>query len=110
MWNGDFTQVIDNNGSRSTIYDPLTTDAQGLRTPFAGNIIPQSRFSPFFKTIQSITHLPTNAVNPFQDFNMLTFYPTQTDTGTHSRLLGSQAGGRFGSPAEGLVGAFGTQR
>jgi hypothetical protein len=130
MWNGDFTQVIDNNGRRSTIYDPLTTDAQGLRTPFAGNIIPQNRFSPFFKTMQSISHLPTNPVNPFQDFNMLTFYPNQTDTGTwtakgdqrfsssdtlsgrftHSRLFGSQAGGRFGSPAEGLVGAFGTQR
>jgi hypothetical protein len=37
--NGDFSS------SGRVIYDPATTDASGVRTPFAGNIIPASRIS-----------------------------------------------------------------
>ncbi len=45
---GDFTGLTDRNGNPMMIYDPATTasGAGGFtRTPFAGNRIPQSRFS-----------------------------------------------------------------
>ena len=43
---GDFSGKFNSDGSLRTIYDPLTTDANGNRTPFPGNIIPTSRISP----------------------------------------------------------------
>jgi hypothetical protein len=42
---GDFTGLLDNQGRRITIYDPLTT-VGSTRTPFAGNRIPQARINP----------------------------------------------------------------
>lgn len=130
MWNGDFSQVIDNNGTRTHIYDPMTTNAAGLRQPFAGDVILPNRLSSIFQTFKSITHLPTNDTNPFQDANLYVFYPyavnndTYTVKGdqrfsdkdslsgrvTRSRNHGTQTGGRFGSPKEGLTNAYGTRR
>jgi hypothetical protein len=48
---GDFSRSFNQNGTLRTIYDPLTTvfDAaanRATRTPFPGNIIPQSRMDP----------------------------------------------------------------
>src|SRR5207249_2988268 len=47
---GNFSQTLAANGALITIYDPdtLTTLADGSRqrTPFAGNIIPSTRFDP----------------------------------------------------------------
>ena len=48
---GDFSQSKNSNGSLRTIYDPWTTvfnSAAGTatRTPFAGNVIPQTRMDP----------------------------------------------------------------
>jgi hypothetical protein len=128
MFNGDFSQVVDNSGVRTNIYDPLTTDANGLRQQFPGNIIPADRISPFFKTLQSITHPPSNSTNPFQGPNLDAFYPLKTNTDsytakgdhrfseqdslslrfTRSRFTREQTGGRFGSPAEGLTNGYGT--
>lgn len=50
MYNGDFTQWVDQNDVLIPIYDPSTTrrsaDGSGfVRDPFVGNVIPQSRFS-----------------------------------------------------------------
>ncbi len=48
MYNGDFSNWVDNAGRRLPIYDPATTTASGsgfVRTPFVNNQIPQSRFS-----------------------------------------------------------------
>lgn len=51
MYTGDFSNWVDNNGRQLPIYDPSTTrtnpNGSGfIRTPFAGNRIPQARFSP----------------------------------------------------------------
>ncbi len=48
MYNGDFSNWVDGNGRRLSIYDPATTTASGsgfTRQPFANNLIPQARFS-----------------------------------------------------------------
>lgn len=42
---GDFSRSLTAAGALRTIYDPLTTDASGVRTAFAGNIIPAARIS-----------------------------------------------------------------
>ncbi|PYV12433.1 MAG: hypothetical protein DMG07_17135 [Acidobacteria bacterium] len=39
---GDFSSAL----QRAVIYDPLTLDASGNRTPFPGNVVPQSRINP----------------------------------------------------------------
>jgi hypothetical protein len=66
MKNGDFSAP-----GLNAIYDPLTT-ANGTRTPFAGNIIPQNRISPqatFFNK-----YLP----NPNLGSNTAAFVPKQS--------------------------------
>jgi hypothetical protein len=50
MFNGDFRNWVDNTGRRLPIYDPATTLSNPagtgfVRTPFADNLIPQSRFA-----------------------------------------------------------------
>src|SRR6266542_1656645 len=64
MWNGDLSNMIDTDGNKWTVYDPLTTDANGVRQPFPGNIIPGTRISPFAKLLKTITAPPTNDTNP----------------------------------------------
>ena len=68
--NGDFSAY----SKLSTIYDPLTGTRTGPqagagRLPFAGNIIPQSRFSPTWTKIQALAPLPNQ---PAQDAYGLT--------------------------------------
>jgi len=43
LWNGDFSGFTDTSGAQYTIYDPLSTAADGTRTPFVGNKIQGSR-------------------------------------------------------------------
>ena len=50
MYQGDFSKWVDSKGALLQIYDPNTTVANPsgvgfTRTPFAGNQIPQNRFS-----------------------------------------------------------------
>jgi hypothetical protein len=54
MYNGDFTNWVNASGQRLIIYDPSTTvpnpSGSGfIRQPFAGNLIPANRISPFAK-------------------------------------------------------------
>ncbi|MBI3681716.1 MAG: TonB-dependent receptor [Acidobacteria bacterium] len=54
MYEGDFTRWVNQNNQLLQIYDPATTrqnpSGSGfIRDPFAGNRIPQARFSPFAK-------------------------------------------------------------
>ncbi len=46
MRNGDFSRADRRQGRPIIIYDPLTTDANGNRQPFPGNIIPANRINP----------------------------------------------------------------
>lgn len=72
MYQGNFSNWVDNNGARLTIYDPSTTrpnpnGAGFIRDPFAGNLIPQSRFSAFSRSVlQQIGNdiLPNNGAAP----------------------------------------------
>ncbi|MCI0664136.1 MAG: TonB-dependent receptor [Acidobacteria bacterium] len=80
MWNGDLSNMVDVNGNKWTIYDPLTTDAAGNRLPFPGNIIPASRISPIAKTLRALTAGPTNSNNPHQAPNFEKFYGDNLDT------------------------------
>ncbi len=127
MFNGNFSGIFDNNGNQTHIYDPLTTDANGVRQRFPGDIIPADRISPFFRAMQALTHLPTNPGNPFQAPNLDVFYPVATNTNsftargdqhfaadnlqlrfTKTLLDRVQSGGMFGAPAEGITNAGGT--
>lgn len=128
MFNGDFGAIFDNNRNQTHIYDPLTTDSNGIRTPFPGDLIPGGRISPFFGIMKTLTHTPTNPGNPFQAPNLDVFYPISTDTNsftvrgdhrfsandslqlryTKSTLNRVQTGGMFGAPAEGITNAGGT--
>ncbi|MBI2685853.1 MAG: carboxypeptidase regulatory-like domain-containing protein [Acidobacteria bacterium] len=130
MWDGNFSQVIDSSNTRTAIYDPATTGADGRRTPFAGNIIPRARFQPIFATMRDITHTPTSSANPFQDSNLRAFYPIKLDNNnltlkgdhrfsdkdnisgrfTRSTSLRTVQGGVFGAPREDVADAFGTGR
>lgn len=82
MWGGNLSNAMNANGQSYTIYDPLSTDAAGLRTPFSGNSIPGNRINNIAKVLQGITHGPTNSNNPYLATNLSTTYPVLTTTNT----------------------------
>ncbi len=54
MYQGNFTNLVNNKNQLIPIYNPLSTTASGsgfVRTPFAGNIIPLSMFSTVSQSI-----------------------------------------------------------
>lgn len=61
MYNGDFSNWVDEQGRRIPIYDPATTrpdpnnPGRFIRDPFPGNIIPQNRISPFARAVLANT-------------------------------------------------------
>ncbi len=61
---GDFT-------GQNTIYDPLTLDASGARTPFPGNIIPAGRINPiasaFLAGFEPLPNLNNGGFNNYLD-------------------------------------------
>ncbi|HYK88913.1 MAG TPA: TonB-dependent receptor [Acidobacteriota bacterium] len=80
MWNGDLSNIIDSDGNKTTIYDPLTTDANGNRQAFPGNRIPASRISAIAKRLQKLTALPSNDSNPYVTWsNYETYQPMKTN-------------------------------
>jgi hypothetical protein len=129
MWNGDLSNLVDENGNRWVIYDPLTTDSQGRRQPFPGNIIPASRISPFARTLSTLTAPPTNGNNPHLAPNFERFYPDKLDSNKltvrvdaaptdrnnlavswrRGTRRGVQEGGFYGQPIEPSAGV-GTRR
>jgi len=129
MWGGDLSNLVDANGIKSIIYDPLTTGPNGARQPFAGNIIPANRISPFAKVLQSLTAPPTNSLNPYLADNFVKFYPRKVDDNkltvrgdhhfsegdtlsvrwTRSTRKASTEGGVFGNPIDTEAG-LGTAR
>ncbi|MBI4907714.1 MAG: TonB-dependent receptor [Acidobacteria bacterium] len=61
---GDFSGMRNAGGALITIYDPLTT-ANGVRQPFAGNVIPAGRIDPVARNVSkyfpAANAAPTNA-------------------------------------------------
>ncbi|MGD0499157.1 MAG: TonB-dependent receptor [Bryobacteraceae bacterium] len=72
MRQGNFSNFTDTLGRYTQLYDPLSTGPAPnyVRTPFAGNIIPQTRESPNAKYLYSIMPEPfyTN-INPYTGSN-----------------------------------------
>jgi len=130
MWQGDFSNITDAQGRFTTIYDPLTTDANGVRQPFLNGQIPVQRQSAFFQTMRSITPLPTNNINPNIGGNFEAIYPVVnnsykfTTRGDHrfsdkDSLMGrftvsdqfsSTSGGRYAAPPLGMENPYGSGR
>ncbi|MGH9660435.1 MAG: TonB-dependent receptor, partial [Bryobacteraceae bacterium] len=70
MYNGDFRNWVDGNARPLTIFDPSTTAASGsgfARQPFAGNQVPQTRFSTISRNYVSLIRdvvRPNNGAAP----------------------------------------------
>ena len=130
MWGGDLSKQVDADGIKTIIYDPLTsTGPNGLRQPFANNLIPANRISAFAKTLQALTAAPTNNLNPYTADNIQKFYPVKNDTNnltikgdhhfsdndmlslrwTRSTRRGTTEGGLYGNPINTSAG-LGTSR
>ena len=67
---GDFSKSLTSSGALRLIYDPLTTAADGTRTPFAGNIVPASRLSSIGLAIASTFPTPVTTARFYGDSNM----------------------------------------
>jgi hypothetical protein len=60
--NGDFSRLLTEKGIQ--LYDPLTTDANGIRQPFVNNQIPLTRINPVVKNLfnsKDLYPLPINS-------------------------------------------------
>jgi hypothetical protein len=83
MREGDFSGLIDGQGRRFTLYDPLTTDSSWRRQPFPNNQIPVSRRSKLATYLYSVTPLPTHPnVNPLVASNWFGLGFTNNDQDT----------------------------
>ncbi|MDQ6699110.1 MAG: carboxypeptidase-like regulatory domain-containing protein, partial [Acidobacteriota bacterium] len=66
--NGDFSKLVDSQGRKITIFDPLTgRDVNGVftRDPFPGNIIPKERINPIAQKILSYFPKPNTTTPGF---------------------------------------------
>ena len=76
---GDFSAYRDGAGALIPIFDPATTGPDGARTPFAGNLIPASRFSAVAKNVLPLVPQPdfsgyfnnflNRTANPIKDYS-----------------------------------------
>jgi hypothetical protein len=76
MHNGDFSKLVDGQGRKITIYDPMSgRDVNGVwtRDPFAGNIIPAGRINPIAQKILSYQSKP-NTKTPGERYAQYNYY------------------------------------
>ncbi|RPJ61587.1 MAG: carboxypeptidase regulatory-like domain-containing protein [Acidobacteria bacterium] len=67
---GDFSRLLSERGIQ--LYDPLTTDAAGMRQPFANNQIPMNRINPVAAKLfasEALYPLPINSELRFNQLN-----------------------------------------
>ena len=132
MWNGDLSNITDTSGGGARLYDPQSTGANGIRTPFQNNVIPSSRLSPYAKISQGVSPTPNTNLggNPWTDLNFQAYYPITQDQHsltikidhnfsekdtisgrfTNSPFSGAQYGGKYGFPPPGCTNCGGTAR
>lgn len=130
IWNGDLSGITDTSGNHFTIYDPNTTTANGVRSPFPNNIIPSNRISQYAKIFQSVTPTPNIAgnLNPWTDQNFQAYYSVPVNEHsmtirldhnfsekdnisgrfTYSPHFDARYGGRYGYPPIGCTNCGGT--
>ncbi len=86
---GDFSQTRNPNGTVPTIYDPLSTmedparPGTFIRSAFAGNVIPSSRFDPVALKVLSLYPQPNQPGDPVTGAN--NWYGTGTSTTRNDR-------------------------
>ena len=81
---GNFSQSVYKNGTQQVIYDPLSTNANGVRQQFSGNVIPASRLNPVGVALASYYPLP-NAPTAYYgapNYNFTGSYPNRGDQST----------------------------
>ncbi len=133
IWGGDFSGAKTVNNEKITIYNPLSTGADGTRTPFTNNQIPTSMITPFSQTMKSVSAGPAGpnaGYDPWLGSNFEAYYPRQTDITTYTvkvdhvfsekdniagRFTRSERpyklfGGQYGYPPPGATDAGGTGR
>jgi hypothetical protein len=78
---GNFSQSVNRNGTRQLIYDPQSTTAAGVRTPFAGNVIPPSQLNPVGLKLASYYPDPNSPASYYgaTNFNYSGGYPNRGD-------------------------------
>jgi hypothetical protein len=84
MWDGDMSNLFPDLENQTLVYDPFSTNAEGLRELFSNQVIPQSRLSEYGKTMRSLTPEPLTGVNPFEGPNFTHFYPQINDTNQYT--------------------------
>jgi hypothetical protein len=133
MWDGDLSMAVTTDNDPVTVYDPLTTMADGTRLPFPNNRIDANRISEFSKTMRSVSPEPNFPLDesPFLlGVNFKAYYPDTRDVSTLT-LKGDHVfsekdnisgrftrspretalyGGRYGYPKPGSTDAGGTGR
>lgn len=67
---GNFSQSFNSAGALQTIFDPLTSRADGSRDPFAGNIIPANRIDTVGRNIAATFVNPTRGARFYGDNNL----------------------------------------
>ena len=132
MWGGDLSNITDTSGDKFVLYNPYSTDKNGNRTPFPGNVIPASMLSTqLVNGLKGVTPLPNGpnaSANPWVGNNFQTYYPQKTNTNSITgrvdqvfsdkntlsvRYTGSkynyvQTGGHYGYPPPGQSDSTGT--
>jgi len=131
MWAGDMSNAITQNDEPITIYNPLSTKADGTRTPFPNNTIPSTMINPFAGGMRALTPQPQGrnaGGNPFLVENFENFYPVNTNYDqytfkgdfiatdkdtissrfTYDKRLNQTFGGRFGIPVPGSTNQGGS--
>lgn len=106
---GDFSQTVDPAGNPLIIYDPATTvpnpaynaslpvstsNLQYLRSPFPGNIIPQTRLSQPVMQALSLYPLPNAHIGPFFQNNYFVNSPELDDADGFISTLNVNFGSR----------------
>ena len=88
---GDFSQTLGANARQIMVYDPLTTAADParagayIRSPFAGNRIPQNRIDPVASKIAGYYPLPNSPGDPVT--RLRNYIASGSDTNTTVRFL-----------------------